>query len=167
MCHIRTNTETNVFITYLTDLCLGLYLCTKNSERDRKRIHVERKKIRLDRFFFPHMPSKERGNLYPKTKLKCYSQKETRVMRQRVKQKDFFFSELKTCCGFCCSSTLASSGFQKCWISTTTLEKAKVLPLLKIRPSSSGGEPCEPHFSLFYVAYLAAIYLGNPFPPPC
>lgn len=51
-------------------------ICTKNSERDRKRVRVERKKIRLD-WFFPPMPSKERGNLYPRTKFKCHSQKAT------------------------------------------------------------------------------------------
>lgn len=117
--------------------------------------------------FFPHMPSKERGNLYPRTKFKCLSQKATsnETAHETEREVWVFFLNWKHVSGWW-SFTLASSGFQKCWISTTTLEKAEVLSLLKIRPSSYGEEPCELPFLSFLCCIPSSIYLGNPSPPP-
>lgn len=93
--------------------------------------------------------------------------KKQQVMRQHMKQRGLgFVSELKTCCGWCCSFTLASSGFQKCWIPTTALEEAEVLSLLKTRPSSYGEEPCELPFLSSLCCIPSSMYLGNPLPPP-
>lgn len=53
VCHIRTNRETNVFISYLTDLCLGLYLCTKNSETQKENTCRKEENKARSIFFFP------------------------------------------------------------------------------------------------------------------
>lgn len=140
-------------------------ISTKNSETER--VCVERKKIRLDRFFSLICPLKKEG-IFIQGQNSSVTLKKQQVMRQHVKQKEiiFFFSELKTRVGWCCSFTLESSGFQKCQTPTTILQKAGVLLLLKIRPSSYGEEPCELLFLSFLCCICSSHLLGNPPPAP-
>lgn len=67
-------------------------ISTKNSERDRKRVHVERKKIRLDQFFSLICPPKKEGT-FIQGQNSSATLKKQQVMRQHVKQRGgvFFF----------------------------------------------------------------------------
>lgn len=64
-------------------------ICTNNSERDRKIVCVERKKIRLDRFFSLICPLKKEGTFIQRQNSSAPLKKQ-QVMRQHMKQKERF-----------------------------------------------------------------------------
>lgn len=142
-------------------------ICTKNSERDRKRVRVERKKIRLD-WFFPPMPSKERGNLYPRTKFKCHSQKATCNETICGTERDviffFFFSWINNV-NIIVLLLWHHLVFRSVKYQQLLWRKQKFYHFWKSGPLPMVKNHVNSHSSLLYVAHLAAIYLGNPLPP--
>lgn len=140
-------------------------ISTNNSERDRKRVHVERKKIRLDQFFSLICPPKKEGT-FIQGQNSSATLKKQQVMRQHVKQRDFFFflnwKHVVDVVVLLLWHHLVfrSVEYQRLlWRKQRFYHfgKSGLLPMVKKHVNS--------HFSLFYVAYLAAIYLGNPLPP--
>lgn len=141
-------------------------VCTKNSEKDRKRVRVERKKIRLDRFFSLLCPPKKEGTFIhgqnPSATLK-----KQQVMRQHVKQKEIiFFLDWKHVVDAVVLLLWHHLVFRSTEYQQLLWRKQKFYHFWKSGPLPMVKNHVNSHVSLFYVAYLAAIYLGKPLPPP-
>lgn len=63
MCHIRTKRNKCVYFIINWLISGVISTCTNNSERDRKRARVDRKKIRLNYFFPSYAPQRKREPL--------------------------------------------------------------------------------------------------------
>lgn len=166
VCHIRTNTETNVFFSYVTDLCLGLSPFVQIIQRQKESMcRKEENKARS--IFFHHMPSKERGNLYPRTKFKCPSQRATGNETAHETEREVwgFFLNWKNVENVVLllwhHLVFRSVEYQQLlW------RKQKFYHFWKSGPLPCGEEPCELPFLSFLCCIPSSIYLGNPLPPP-
>lgn len=141
-------------------------ICTKNSERDRKRVRVERKKIRLD-WFFPPCPPKKEGT-FIQGQNSSATLKKQHVMRQYVEQKEMWFIYLFSWINNVNIVVLLlwhHLVFRSVKYQQLLWRKQKFYHFWKSGPLPMVKNHVNSHSSLLYVAYLAAIYLGNPLPP--
>lgn len=118
--------------------------------------------------FFPHMPSKERGNLNLRTKFKCPSQKATRNETAHETEREVwgFFLNWKHAVDDVVLLLWHHLVFRSVEYQQLLWRKQKLYHFWKSGPLPTVKHCVNSHFSLFYVAYLAAFTRETPSPLP-